>query len=146
MDALHVHRARQNAERLAWGAAWADSGEVFTREDGSWLHPDTVSRTFRRISEAAGLPPISLRGLRHGAATLAHAGGGDLHTIKETLRHSTITLTVDTCLVIFEEATEELTERAAAVVPRARKTEIVDTAIHASLTQEAGEEAAAPPV
>nr|WP_265737598.1 hypothetical protein [Actinacidiphila soli] len=36
-------------ERLEWGAAWTDTGKVFTREDGTWLHPQSVSAAFRRI-------------------------------------------------------------------------------------------------
>jgi integrase len=37
--ALKAHRARQLAERLAWGSAWVDTGLVFTREDGTPLRP-----------------------------------------------------------------------------------------------------------
>ncbi|MGW5126716.1 site-specific integrase [Streptomyces sp. NPDC004069] len=131
---LLAHRERQRAERDAWNARaaaereqgkdtpdWADTGKMFVQEDGSWLHPDTVSKTFRRIADAAGLPPINLRDLRHGAAALVKAGGGDLHDAKVKLRHSTITLTSDTYMELFEEYEDELTERAAAAVPRARR-------------------------
>jgi integrase len=38
--ALRAWRAAQAAERLAWGGAWTDSGLVFTREDGTPLHPE----------------------------------------------------------------------------------------------------------
>ena len=101
LDSLDVtvpraHRARQNEERLKWGEAWQDTGKAFTQEDGSWLHPEMVSNASRRICATTDLPPITLRDLRHVAATLIHAGGGDMHTVKETLRHSTITLTSDT--------------------------------------------------
>ncbi|MCP9209316.1 site-specific integrase [Streptomyces sp. NEAU-Y11] len=131
---LREHRVRQLAEREAWNEQaareraagrdtpdWADTGKVFTAEDGTWLHPDVVSKEFRKIYEAADLPPINLRDLRHGAAGLVKAGGGDLHDAKVKLRHSTITLTSDTYMAMFQEYEDELTERAAAVVPRARK-------------------------
>ncbi|MFJ8603429.1 tyrosine-type recombinase/integrase [Streptomyces shenzhenensis] len=131
---LLEHQERQRAERDAWNARaaaereqgkdtadWAETGKMFVQEDGSWLHPDTVSKAFRRIAAAAGLPPINLRDLRHGAAALVKAGGGDLHDAKVKLRHSTITLTSDTYMELFEEYEDELTERAAAAVPRARK-------------------------
>ncbi|GGW74720.1 hypothetical protein [Streptomyces xantholiticus] len=78
-------------------------------------------QSFRRIVAEADLPPINLRDLRHGAAALIKAAGGDLHDAKVKLRHSTITLTSDTYMTLFKEAEEQLTERAAAVVPRARK-------------------------
>ncbi|MEU5077064.1 site-specific integrase [Streptomyces asoensis] len=131
---LQAHRARQLAERDAWNARaaaereqgkdapdWTDTGKMFTAEDGAWLHPDVVSKTFRRIADGAGLPPINLRDLRHGAAALVKAAGGELHDAKVKLRHSTIVLTSDTYMELFEEYEDELTERAAAVVPRARK-------------------------
>jgi integrase len=124
VEVLKAHRSRQLAERdarLAAGKSWTDTGKVFTQEDGTWLHPETVSETFRRVVAQADLPPINLRDLRHGAAALVKAGGGDVHDAKVKLRHSTIVLTVDTYMELFEDYEDELTERAAAVVPRARK-------------------------
>lgn len=121
---LQEHRARQDAERaarLGAGETWTDTGKVFTAEDGSWLHPDTVSKEFKRIVEAAGLPPINLRDLRHGAAALVKAGGGDIDDASKKLRHSTIVLTADTYMSLFQEYEQDLTERAAAAVPRARR-------------------------
>jgi integrase len=131
---LEEHRARQALERQAWNARaaeqraageeaadWSDTGKMFTGVDGSWLHPDVVSTAFRRIADGAGLPPINLRDLRHGAAALVKAGGGELHDAKVKLRHSTIVLTSDTYMALFEEYEDELTEKAAAAVPRARQ-------------------------
>ncbi|MFH0243618.1 tyrosine recombinase XerC [Streptomyces sp. HK10] len=134
VEVLRQHRARQLAERDAWNEEaarkraagekagdWVDTGKVFVAEDGTWLHPETVSDTFRRICREAELPPINLRDLRHVAATLIHAGGGDLHAIKETLRHSTITLAGDTYTSLLREVDKEIANAAAALVPRARK-------------------------
>ncbi|MFB7461588.1 tyrosine recombinase XerC, partial [Streptomyces sp. NPDC056188] len=121
---LQEHRARQAAERaehLKAGKKWTDTGKVFTTEGGSWLHPDTVSKEFKRIVETAGLPPINLRDLRHGAAALVKAGGGDIDDASKKLRHSTIVLTADTYMSLFQEYEQDLTERAAAAVPRARR-------------------------
>ncbi|MEU9163048.1 site-specific integrase [Streptomyces sp. NPDC048424] len=112
---LRAHKVRQNKERLKWGKGWP-RGRSSPRKDGTWLHPDTVLKEFRRLYEEIGLPPINLRDLRHGTATLTHAGGGDLHTIKETLRHSTITLTSDT----YTSLLPEVDKAAARLVPRAR--------------------------
>jgi len=131
---LREHRARQQAEREKWRAEdaervargeesrpWVETGKVFTAEDGSWLHPDVVTQTFKRISEEAGLPPINLRDVRHIAATLVHAGGGDIHAVKEVLRHSTITLTSDTYTSLLAEVDKAIAQKAEGIVPRARK-------------------------
>ncbi|NGO70724.1 site-specific integrase [Streptomyces boncukensis] len=126
LDSLNVavllaHRARQDEERRRWGQAWQNTGKVFTREDGSWLHPEMASEAFRRILATTDLPPITLRDLRHVAATLTHGGGGDLHAVKETLRHSTIVLTSDTYTSLLPELDREIAEKAAHLVPRARR-------------------------
>jgi integrase len=124
VEVLREHRARQDAERaarLGAGKSWADTGKVFTAEDGSWLHPDIVSKEFKRIVAAAGLPPINLRDLRHGAAALVKAAGGDIDDASKKLRHSTIVLTADTYMALFQEYEQDLVERAAAAVPRARR-------------------------
>ncbi|MER7854205.1 tyrosine-type recombinase/integrase [Streptomyces bacillaris] len=119
---LRAHRKRQARERKKAGAAWQETGKIFTKEDGSWLHPETVSETFRRLLATTDLPPITLRDLRHVAATLTHGAGGDIHTIKETLRHSTITLTSDTYTSLLPEVDREIAEKAAALVQRGRST------------------------
>jgi integrase len=92
VTALREHRDRQLAERaelVERDLPWTDTGKVFTTETGEWLHTEKVSDVFRRLCREADLPPINLRDLRHVAATLIHAGGGDIHAVKETLRHST---------------------------------------------------------
>ncbi len=128
---LREHRARKTAEREAWNERaareraegkdtpdWTETGKEFVDIDGAWLHPEKVSDEFRGICRLAGLPPINLRDLRHVAATLVHAGGGDLHAIKETLRHSTIKLASDTYTSLLQEVDLEIAEKAAALVPR----------------------------
>ncbi|HMA46424.1 MAG TPA: tyrosine-type recombinase/integrase, partial [Frankiaceae bacterium] len=46
--ALRAWRKVQAAERLAWGPAYSPSDLVFTREDGSALDPDAVTKLFVR--------------------------------------------------------------------------------------------------
>lgn len=94
---------------------------MFTDVDGTWLHPEKVSDEFRRIYRRAGLPPINLRDLRHLAATLVHAGGGDIHAVKKVLRHTTIQLTSDTYTELLEDVDRDIAEKAAGLVPRARR-------------------------
>ncbi|MEV7354252.1 tyrosine-type recombinase/integrase [Kitasatospora sp. NPDC091276] len=72
---LEAHRDRQRADREQWGTAWVETRRVFTKGNGEWLHPTAVTDRFRELANAAGLPPIRLHDLRHGAASLAHANG-----------------------------------------------------------------------
>ncbi|MEV0311887.1 tyrosine-type recombinase/integrase [Nonomuraea fuscirosea] len=116
---LRTHRARQEAERLAAGSAWIDSGRIFTKADGSELTPDWVSEHFERLTFAAGLPPIRLHDLRHGAATLSLAAGNDMKTTSAMLRHSSISITADLYTTVLPEVAREAAEASAALVPRA---------------------------
>ena len=118
---LEAHRKRQRADREQWGEAWVETGRVFTKENGEWLHPTAVTDRFRELAEAAGLPPIRLHDLRHGAATLAHAAGADLHSIKEMLGHSSIGITSDTYTTLLPQVDRAIAEAAAQLVPRANR-------------------------
>ncbi|WP_327103061.1 tyrosine-type recombinase/integrase [Nonomuraea glycinis] len=103
---------------MAWGAAWTDSGRIFTKEDGNELTPDWVSEHFERLAFAAGLPPIRLHDLRHGAATLSLAGN-DIKTTSAMLRHSSLSITADLYTTVLPEVAREAAEASALLVPRA---------------------------
>jgi integrase len=64
IGALRSWRTRQAQERLAFGPAWYDTGLVFSREDGSLIHPDTFSFWFDRHVRAADVPRIRFHDLR----------------------------------------------------------------------------------
>jgi integrase len=96
LAALRAHRARQAAERLRWGPAYRDSGRVFTREDGSELHPDRdVTDAFDRLVRSAGLPRIRFHDARHSHATAALAAGVPLKIVSDRLGHSSIAITAN---------------------------------------------------
>lgn len=119
--ALRAHRALQQAERAAAGTGWQDTGYVFTTPAGKPVAPDRLTRLFRRLVAASGLPPVTLHGLRHGAATLALAAGTDLKIVQDQLGHSTITLTADTYTSVFPQAARTAADNTAAVLfPAAR--------------------------
>ena len=52
---LRRHRARQREQQLALGIPIDRHGLVFTREDGSPIHPDLFSKTFKRFVQQTGL-------------------------------------------------------------------------------------------
>jgi integrase len=81
------------------GPAWQDTGYVFTREDGTPYHPAQVSERFSRLAYVAGLPPIRLHDLRHGAATLA--AGKTMKEVSAMLRHSSESITSEITLRCF---------------------------------------------
>ncbi|MCX4650905.1 hypothetical protein OG249_03150 [Streptomyces microflavus] len=60
----------------------------------------------------ADLLPVSLRDLRHMAATLIHAGDSDIHTIKRTLRHGTSQVAGDTHTSLLPQVVQEMARKA----------------------------------
>ncbi|MEV6903408.1 site-specific integrase [Amycolatopsis sp. NPDC051372] len=71
-------------------------GFVFSRPGGRPFSPCYLTHTFTRLVAEAGLPPIRLHDLRHGAASLSLAAGNDLKVVQALLGHSSIVLTADT--------------------------------------------------
>jgi integrase len=60
----------------------AEAGPAPTAELFAGLRPDTVSRTFPRWVEAAGLPRLTYHGLRHNFASRALAEGMDIEAVR----------------------------------------------------------------
>jgi integrase len=115
---LREWQVTQARERDAWGPAWQRSGYVFTREDGAPLHPESVTGRFLALARAAGLPPIRLHDLRHGAASIMLAAGVPAKVVSETLGHSTVRLTLDTYTSVYSAVSISAAEDAARAVPR----------------------------
>lgn len=116
MAVLRAHRAAQDAERAALGDKYHDSGYVFTCLNGDPMAPDRLSRTFRRLSDQAGLPPVRLHDLRHGAATLALAAKVDLKIVQDMLGHSSIVLTADTYTSVLPDVARKAAEDVATLI------------------------------
>ncbi|MFR9729057.1 tyrosine-type recombinase/integrase [Saccharopolyspora sp. MS10] len=130
---MKAHRKRQAAERLEWGPAWGGTvNRVFTREDGADLHPASVSDRFAELVSAADLPPVRLRDLRHGAASLMLAAGVDMKVVQETLGHSRLAITADTCTSVHPTVAAEAAAAAAALVPRSSRTGLDTSSTHAA--------------
>jgi hypothetical protein len=92
---------------------------VFTCLRGDPMAPDRISRPFRALAADAGLPPIRLHDLRHGAATLALAAGVDLRVVQDMLGHCSIVLTADTYTPVLPTVAHKAAEQVAALVLQA---------------------------
>jgi integrase len=76
------------------------------------MWPGSVSTRFDTLAARATLPPITLHGLRHGAATMLLVAGQPPKVISEVLGHSTVSFTMD----IYAEVAEELADAAASAI------------------------------
>jgi integrase len=94
IEQLAAHRDRQEVERALWGDDYQDRGLVFCKEDGTPLHPDTFTQSFRTAIARTDLPRIRLHDLRHTHATIALAAGVPVKVVAERLGHQSPAFTM----------------------------------------------------
>ncbi|OKI58005.1 integrase [Micromonospora sp. CB01531] len=116
-----THQQGQRTRRVGAGKVCHDSGYVFTGPDGLPLHPGYLTQRLRFLVDRAGLPPIRLHDLRHGAASLAHAAGADMKTIQDQLGHANIRLTADVYTTVLPATARDAAEATAAFLLTASK-------------------------
>jgi integrase len=116
VTAGEARRLARRRERLAAGSAWKDSGRLFTREDGSPLAPDWISRRFKELAAEAGLPVIKFHAMRHTAASLMFDADVDVKIVQEVLGHSTSVITRDTCTHVRRRKHQDAAERTVALL------------------------------
>lgn len=117
VGALMAWRLAQDAGADEWGDAWTGGGHVFTYEDGAPLKPQYVTRLFDRLRIEAGLPQMTLHGLRHMHASLMIAAGAPLAVISKRLGHSSVSITSDIYGHLIGSASRDAANLAAALVP-----------------------------
>jgi integrase len=89
---------------------------VSTNQYGWPISPDTLTRTFKALVAASGLPPIRLHDLRHGAGSLALQAGADLKVIQDQLGHSSIVFTADTYVTVVPQVAHDTAEAVAHLI------------------------------
>jgi integrase len=108
--ALRAHHRRQAAERISLGPAYQDRDQMFCREDGEPIHPEQITRLFRRHQKALGLPRIRLHDMRHTHGTLLIEGGVHPKVVQERLGHHSVAFTLD----VYAHVTPAMQAQAAA--------------------------------
>ena len=103
LKALARYRKTKTVREQAAGQAWTKTDLVFTTGTGSPIHPCHVTDTLHALAHHAGLPPIRLHDLRHGAATHALSAGVDMKTISDMLGHSSSIITAGTYTNVADE-------------------------------------------
>ncbi len=81
-NALAARHAVQALDRERLGAAWSDTGLVFTSRSGLPIEPRNVDRTFARVCTDNGLRRIRLHDLRHTTATLLRRSASRRRTLR----------------------------------------------------------------
>jgi integrase len=115
---LRAHRARQAAERLILGEAWAGEDLVFTSTTGTPLDGSRLLRQFKAACARAGLPEVTFHSLRHSAGSVMLAEGCQIVDVSEVLGHSSPQVTAKVYAHSFKEGRQRAVEAASRVLLR----------------------------
>lgn len=100
---LRAHKVEQMTLRLALGRGGQPT-LVFSDREGGMLSPDNLSRNWRRVCRAKGLPSVSFHALRHTHASVLLAAGVPVLTVSKRLGHSKASMTLDTYAHLLPDA------------------------------------------
>ena len=93
INALRVHRRRQDAERVTAGAAWHDGNLVFCHEDGRQYSSDSLNWRFSRMTRRAGIGHWHAHEGRHTAVSIMSSNGVPIQDISDTVGHKSTHVT-----------------------------------------------------
>jgi integrase len=94
LAALKTHVETLDQERRDFGPDYHDHGVLFCREDGRPPHPDTITRRFKKLAAAAGLPAIELHDVRHSYATAGRDAKIDWKALSKRIGHADVAFTM----------------------------------------------------
>ena len=94
LAALRAHVERLDQERRELGPDYQDHGVLFCWGDGRPPHPDTITRRFKKLAAAAGLPEIDLHDVRHSYATAGRDAKIDWKALSHRIGHSDVAFTM----------------------------------------------------
>ena len=91
---MKAHVAMLDQERAEFGPDYRDHGVLFCWENGKPPHPDTITRRFKRLAVAAGLPEIDLHDVRHSYATAGRDAKIDWKALSQRIGHADVAFTM----------------------------------------------------
>ncbi len=91
---LKAHVEMLDRERKDLGPDYHDYGVLFCWEDGRPPHPDTITRRFKKLADAAGLPEIDLHDVRHSYATAGRDAKIDWKALSKRIGHADVAFTM----------------------------------------------------
>jgi integrase len=101
---LTAAKARQAAEKLARGEAYANLGYVVCNEAGEPYHPSTLSKLWQAAIKNLDVPQVRLHDARHTCATLMHLQGVPIALVAAWLGHADVSFTLRTYVHAQPEA------------------------------------------
>ena len=92
---LEEFRKWQRKKRVAIGDRWVECDRLFTQDDSSPIHPDSITSWFHDFILRTNLPHILIHSLRHTSIKLLLAAGVPLRTVSWRAEHARISTTAN---------------------------------------------------
>ena len=94
LAALKAHVEQLDRERAEFGPDYHDHSVLFCWENGKPPHPDTITRRFKQLAAAAGLPEIDLHAVPHSYATAGRNARIDWKALSQRIGHADVAFTM----------------------------------------------------
>lgn len=118
MQLLKEYETWYNEQRINCGDRWVDSNYLFVQENGSPMHPDSLTDWLSKFSKRRDLPHINPHAFRHTHASILYYKGMDSVSISKRLGHAKVSTTTDIYAHFIKEAEEMTSECIADVILR----------------------------
>lgn len=121
LELLSAIRRRQEEIKDLAGDAYSDDDLIFAHSDGTPWRPDTVSRRWRALVKASGLPPLRFHDGRHTAATLGLEAGVPIKIVSQRMGHSKTGFTQDRYQHVRKPVLDQATDTVVTFLEEHRK-------------------------
>ncbi len=105
---LREYRIWQDHQKELCGDYWKNTdNRIFTGDDGTPIHPETLSGWFRKFRDRNGFPGIHIHSLRHTYASLMIADEIPLVVVSRRLGHAQVSTTANIYAHVIASADEK---------------------------------------
>ena len=104
---LQEYRQWQNEQKALLKTYYQDRGYLFAQEDGSPMHPDSVTDWLGKFSQRHNLPHINPHAFRHTMASMLYYSGVDSVSISQRLGHAQVSTTANIYAHVMEHADQK---------------------------------------
>lgn len=95
MELLKQYQKWYNNQKDECGSWWKDTDYLFVQDNGSPMHPDSITDYMTKFSKKYELPHIHPHKFRHTMASILYFNGVDSISISKRLGHAKVSTTTD---------------------------------------------------
>lgn len=121
MELLKQYQKWYNNQKDECGSWWKDTDYLFVQDNGSPMHPDSITDYMTKFSKKYELPHIHPHKFRHTMASILYFNGVDSISISKRLGHAKVSTTTDIYSHIIKKADEKSAECIADAILRTGK-------------------------